>query len=308
MKRKIVYVMGAGRSGSTVLDILLGSNPGVISTGELVHLHGRGWTENHYCACGERVSDCAFWSAVKENWSQKATADIPSYLELQRRFDRIRNVVFPARLKSESRFRDYLRDTGAIVDAILDVSGQPVLVDSSKKPPRGFFLSLLAGFDVYVIHLVRDPRGFVWSKAKLLAKDERAGVQAEQRPRALLETVVEWILANVVSALVSRRMGDRAMQVRYEDFVANPKQELERISQLCGVDFTDCLKRLDAGGTFAPGHTVAGNRVRMNRNLTLKVDEEWKDRLPSRRKRLISLVTSPWLVKYGYPLGSSATS
>ena len=33
--QKIVYIMGAGRSGTTLLDIMLGNNPGIFSAGEL---------------------------------------------------------------------------------------------------------------------------------------------------------------------------------------------------------------------------------------------------------------------------------
>ena len=32
---KVIYILGAGRSGSTLLDIILGNNGGVLSCGEL---------------------------------------------------------------------------------------------------------------------------------------------------------------------------------------------------------------------------------------------------------------------------------
>jgi len=56
---KILYIVGAGRSGSTILDIALGNSPEICSSGELVRLPERGWLDDQYCACGERVKRCA---------------------------------------------------------------------------------------------------------------------------------------------------------------------------------------------------------------------------------------------------------
>ena len=38
MGAKLIYIVAAGHSGSTLLDMLIGSIPGVFSTGELNHL------------------------------------------------------------------------------------------------------------------------------------------------------------------------------------------------------------------------------------------------------------------------------
>ena len=43
---KILYIVGAGRSGSTILDIALGNSPEICSSGELVHLPERGWLDD----------------------------------------------------------------------------------------------------------------------------------------------------------------------------------------------------------------------------------------------------------------------
>ena len=72
---KILYIVGAGRSGSTILDIALGNSPEICSSGELVRLPERGWLDDQYCACGERVNRCAFWRDVKSRWIGRSSPD-----------------------------------------------------------------------------------------------------------------------------------------------------------------------------------------------------------------------------------------
>ena len=55
--------MGCGRSGSTILDILLGNSSQIESVGELVFALSRADVER--CSCGLSLSDCTFWSRVR---------------------------------------------------------------------------------------------------------------------------------------------------------------------------------------------------------------------------------------------------
>jgi len=61
---RVLYIGGLGRSGSTLIERLLGQVPGVCAVGELVHLWDRGITEDERCGCGEPFRQCPFWSQV----------------------------------------------------------------------------------------------------------------------------------------------------------------------------------------------------------------------------------------------------
>ena len=61
---KVIFVAGAGRSGSTLLDRMLGSVPRVASVGELRHIWKLGLAEDEFCGCGEPFSACPFWARV----------------------------------------------------------------------------------------------------------------------------------------------------------------------------------------------------------------------------------------------------
>ncbi len=61
---KVVYVVSGTRSGSTVLDTVLGGIDGWFSSGELRFLWERGLLEGRRCGCGEPVTSCPVWSEV----------------------------------------------------------------------------------------------------------------------------------------------------------------------------------------------------------------------------------------------------
>ena len=62
----VLFVGGLGRSGSTVLDMLLAQEPGMVPVGEVRHLWERGLRDNDLCGCGAPFHDCPFWRAVGE--------------------------------------------------------------------------------------------------------------------------------------------------------------------------------------------------------------------------------------------------
>ena len=61
---KVLYIMGWGRSGSTIMDNLLGGIDGFFSVGELGYLWERGLVEGRRCGCGRLLRDCEVWSEV----------------------------------------------------------------------------------------------------------------------------------------------------------------------------------------------------------------------------------------------------
>jgi hypothetical protein len=60
----VLYISAWGRSGSTIIDNVLGAYPEVVSVGELHHLWGRGLLWKRGCGCGKPVRSCPFWADV----------------------------------------------------------------------------------------------------------------------------------------------------------------------------------------------------------------------------------------------------
>src|SRR4051794_1644797 len=86
--------MGISRSGSTLLDRLLGEFSGAISLGEVHQIWARGYLSNHLCGCGLAFQDCPFWREVTEQSRLHQTPGIDEILRLQRAVVRDRTIPF----------------------------------------------------------------------------------------------------------------------------------------------------------------------------------------------------------------------
>jgi len=302
---RVVYVMGSARSGSTILDIILGNHREIESVGELVNLPTRGREPNEYCACGDRVIDCGFWSAVREEWvGSIGRRRVEAYANAQRRFLRLRQWPLVVRQLHEptAELESFIGDTEALYYSIATVSGRSVIVDPSKRPMLGLLLTACPAIDARLIHIVRDGRGVAWSLKKQVAANAESGVTRPLKPHSGLRAVKSWIVANHASELVCRRMdSDRYRLLRYEDLMRDPGGAVTELERLAGVDFTSLSERLREGQDLYVGHNVAGNRVRMGGSVTLRgVDAEWVDRLSLREKLLYRILAGAPLRKYGY--------
>src|SRR5436190_19873838 len=61
---RVMYVMGHGWSGSTILGNLLGELDGFFHAGELRRLWGEALPSGAPCGCGKPVRTCPVWSRV----------------------------------------------------------------------------------------------------------------------------------------------------------------------------------------------------------------------------------------------------
>ncbi len=308
VRLRVLYIVGAGRSGSTVLDTVLGHHSDVIGVGELANLHCLGWLTGDVCACGQRSQECEFWSRVRDEWQRLVPeATVEKYIRLQEKFERVRWLS----LRRWARFwierfwpsldgRAYLRQTEALFQAIAFVSGRATIVDSSKSPMRAAWLSRIASLDVRLLHLIRDARAVVWSRAKTYKVDVNSGITRDFRRKPTVIAVGYWLWINLVTLCVRHQTAAAALELKYEDFVSHPAKALDRISDWSGLDFSATSRALLEGAAIQPEHTIAGNRVRMSGSMKLKPDWEWTEKLPQRDRRVCWLLAGWMQKRFGY--------
>ena len=99
-------------------------------------------------------------------------------------------------------------------------------------------------------------------------------------------------------------------RLRYEDFVNDPTRYLAEA--LTGVGFGDEVDSLPVVRgreiSLSVEHTVSGNPDRFRTgNIVLELDEQWKAKMRSSDKNVVTALTAPLLLKYGY-LGRNASS
>lgn len=303
---KILYIVGVGRSGSTLLERVLGAVPGSVNAGELNAIFSRVSSQDQRCGCGEPFSTCDFWQLVGERayggW-EPVTARMA---QLQPRLIRQR---FVPRMASGMAGATYRRDLAEYLDAyhrlyraIAEVSGAEVVVDASKSTAQLFALRRIDGLDLRVVNLVRDARGVAnsWSKSGISKPQSQQGEAMGTYPPHRL--AVLWAALQLECAVLGVA-ARHATRVRYEDLVARPRPTVERALTEVGLPPVDgALDHLgDHWVHLDPSHGVAGSRTRFTAGrIELQLDDAWRSTLPDAARRVVTAVTLPQLVGYGY--------
>lgn len=302
--RKVIYVAGYGRSGSTLLDIALGMHPSIVGAGELTALARHVWRNGEFCACGAPVPECGYWRTVVGRWQdgagEKGVAEALAWLAAASR--RYEGLASPSRIVAARRVpADIAKATKGLFDAIALASGKPeaAVVDSSKLPGRGLVLARTPGIELYVIHLVRDPRAVAFSLAKGYSRDVERGLQKELRAKHASYVALRWMMVNHLAERLCAEVGEgRVMRLRYEDFVADPAAAVASAASLIGFS---AAPGEQAQGALRPGHQVAGSRHRMSQAISVRVDAAWERAMDPGSKSLVALLTRAQMKRYNYP-------
>jgi hypothetical protein len=300
----VIYIMGYGRSGSTILDILLNQHSDVVSVGALGTVYQ--WLlRNERCACSAPVRECAFWNEVCGRQLQNIEEEAPNAERLQTAVESL--ASYPAMalgLKSRALLRPYVGQLEELVQTIASVSGKRYVVDSSKSARhyagRALALSRHTRFNVKVIHLVRDGRGVCWSTMRGAASPE-ARRPSKRQSASYWRALMSWMAANYLALLTTWMLPkDAVLKVRYEDLCESPAMELARVGDFVGLDMCRVIEMIEAREELQVGHNVGGNRVRFADRLRFKPDREWQRKLPWTYRRVFVLAAWPLTALLGY--------
>ncbi len=308
---RVLFLGGLGRSGTTLLERVLGELPGVCPLGEIVHLWQRDLRDGDRCGCGTAFTDCDFWARVgAEAFGGWENVDVDRVLELQHAVERTRYIPWLAAPRLPAGRRrlvvEYAEHYARLYRAAATVSGAQVLVDSSKHGALAYCLRWAPEVDLRVVHVVRDSRGVAYSWTKRVTRPESAGA-AEMTRYTPGRSALLWNAHNAAFGLLRRR-GVPMCRVRYEELLANPRGVVHALARFAGLDEppTDFLGRLPDGTEYADlraCHSAAGNPMRFTvGRVPLRRDDAWRDALHPGQRRLVAALTAPLLGVYGYPL------
>jgi len=274
-KVKVVYCMGSGRSGSTLLGILLDLHPEIVSPGEISNV-GRFRKGKRPCSCGNTIKTCSYWSAVMNNWQDANTHE--SIDEAVTKGLKIENFKSPlAWLKMITKypfqsnyFNNYIESKYNFLKAIKQESGKSVVADISKNPLRAWALSRHPNIDLKIIHLVRDGRGALF-----------------------------WVIINRFSNYVGKKTKKSGL-IRYEDLITNTDKTLSKISNIIDLDLHQVIEKSELNLAQEESHIMAGNILRKSKSIKLKLDTEWQEKMKPKQLKTFKIIAKNTLKKYGY--------
>jgi hypothetical protein len=217
---KVIYVMGAGRSGSTILGVTLGNCAGVFYAGEL-----DAWLARSGAPQLDDAARVRFWEGVREHvdgaaelFGKEAQVSIERSISLFR----VHKWATRRRLRAA-----YKKVTERLYRAVSSAAGTEVIVDTSHYPLRARELQSLRGIDLHLVYLMRDPQSVV---ASFNNKDV-----AQYRKSTLNTNVYLWLTNLLAVAVFLRHPRDRRLFVRYEDFIADPQRVVADILHTVGA-------------------------------------------------------------------------
>jgi hypothetical protein len=305
----VLYVGATGRSGSTLLERILGQSSECCAVGELAFLWERGLRANERCGCGEPFRSCPFWAQVgKQAFGGWDRVDVDQVQALQHQVDRHRYLVALLAPRLAPAYRRRLRRYAALLEplyrAIATVSSRPVVIDSSKDASHALLLRQVPGIDLRLVHLVRRSHGVAYSLTKTVRKPEVADAEAYMHRQSPATTALLWTTENLLLDGL-RLLGVPSRRLRYEALVARPREHAGELLRLAGTDGGDQALDFIQDGEVDLGvdHTVAGNPMRFRQGqVRLRADDQWRRAMPRGQRLAVTAITWPLLLRYGYPL------
>lgn len=297
-RTRLVYLLAASHSGSTLLAFLLGSHPEICSVGEL-KLTSLGDVERYRCSCGEPILSCPFWTAVGSRLAREGhTLDFHSTpTDFGFRADAwARRLLRPLHrgpllegvrdlaLGLDPFWRTHLSRAqsanAALAASVCSLAGKPVIVDSSKVGVRLKFLLRNPALDVKVVRLVRDGRGVAltymdparFADAREAGRrDGGSGGDRRSQRLSMAAAAREWRRSTEEGEAILKRLPARSWtELRYEQLCEDPRRALQPVLECVGVDPASPLR------LKGQPHHVVGNGMRFDSTREIRLDERWK--------------------------------
>jgi hypothetical protein len=312
MTVRVTYVLGLGRSGSTVIGRALAEVLDAVPGDEVMAVWQRGVLEDRVCSCGARFSACPYWQAVVATSPasfERETAD-----RVVAEIHRVMGVLGPLRALTPRRRAALVASVpdrwfdavGALYRGMAAVGGADTIVDTSKAPVLAWLLTRAPGVSVRTVLVVRDPRDVARSWLRPPALPDGAH---ELPVLAPWKTAVVWLLCNVASERVQRALQRTARGargrgvVRLEDFTADPLGALRRVCD----DLGEAGQVLPGSLTLPVAkHTMSGHPSVRFASGPLAVRRHDRPAGSRTSDRLVSLIDAPLLRRYGYSLRAAS--
>jgi hypothetical protein len=322
---RLIYILAASHSGSTLLSMLLNSHPQIITTGELKLSSGAiGDTSRYRCSCGQFVNQCIYWQKIKESMRSRGFEfDIGNACMDYRAMDSgfVRRLLRPLHrgfvleslrdyaLKLSPVWRKQLPEIQkritALISTVLETSRAEVVVDSSKTDLRLKYLLRNPELDIKVIRLIRDGRGVALTYmnpaefADASSPNRRAGGTGGDRDSERLtmsQAVREWKRSNEAAQNVLRRLdASSRIEIHYEQLCRDSESTLKCLFKFIGLNPDTYNKDFRS-----VEHHVIGNGMRLDNTSEISLDERWKSVLTKKDLNIFEETAGNMNRNFGY--------
>jgi hypothetical protein len=309
--QRLIYIASVGYSGSTLLDMVLGSNAEITSLGEVMKLSRffSGEYGDTPCTCGALLKDCSFWTSISHRLS-KRTGEADFKFEnfplsptvchhtIHRRVPSLAEVLLACGLRplwncvgklsrEVASYRHCAQRALALYETVSEIEKTPIIVDSSKEPIQLKNLYFELGKRMRIIFLVRDGRAVTQS---LIKRRKLSFHEAAARWRRY-----NWNLLCMLRSIPKQQQ----MLVRYEDLCSETSKTFDRIAVFAGFSPSISVSQLRLYKERF--HIVGGNPMRRRRDeLHIQLDEKWRATMEPQQFELFEKLAGSMNRRFGY--------
>lgn len=307
---QILYLMGRGHNGSTILNLILGAHDQITAAGE-VSSGMRALGDE--CSCGEALRECPFWGpTIASLESQYPEANDGGYQKMICYVDSFTRVpqtllgfLLPGWVKQQ-----YQPMTKHLFEEISKQGETNQIIDSSKEFGRGAFMLKFMP-NAKVVYLARDGRGVLYSYLKRHQKLGTFHFMKRKRPLKsawpiMVVTALALSLGTFLGHLYNLLFPSRVLILKYEEVCYEPHKAMKRIGDFIGIDLSELADRMEAGKPMDIGHDIAGNQIRSGKtDFVFRPDEGWRGKLPASYRWIYWVFGMPHALLHGYYFAGS---
>lgn len=328
-KQTVVFIISSGHSGSTLLDLILGTLQGVQSTGELIWLPWQVWRDGKICTatpkqdictCLQTFKNCSVWKPVLERLHETTGINL-FHSPLDYNITFLRPCRYPdavsvgkkiaKRIMRHAIVHDWdwatkrviksqkeaIENSLVLYQAIFDTSGNDIIIDSSKDIFRAYSFWKQHPQKVKLLLLHKDARSYAAS-GKHWKKKESVEIRLQNWYR---------LHKNKYLPILNKMDGCDIMAVKYDHLAKEPDLVRRKLAGFIGASHTQSEK-----WSIEPKkmHLVAGNPMRFKEKIKISYDDRWKSELnpdelslaenyEERMQDLLSSLPRKWIIDLG---------
>lgn len=262
-----IFIVGASRSGTSLLRNILNRHPRIAICGE-THFH-------HYIYTRRRA-----FGDLSDPKNRRRLVE--EYLALKR----LRFVTDPAGL-TEKLMRE-----GTSYQALFTCFVKYHTVSQNKQrwgektPQHALFSETLCEWypGGTIIHMIRDPRDVVASLQKMSWAAD-----------SVIQNARRWLKHNLAAQRCSHR--PQYLPVRYETLVTQPEQEVARICERLGEEYAPAMLDPQGHSVFPPPVSWT---ARAQQPITTERLDKWREELTEEEVSQIEWALGPHMETFGY--------